>query len=89
MMNSTPKPSSLRIHVEFAVKQYLASLDKTNEDNDHLYEYFLHELEKPLLSTVLQHTRGNQSRTAKILGLNRGTLRSKLKAHGLLQANPT
>ncbi|MDO4700762.1 MAG: helix-turn-helix domain-containing protein [Moraxella sp.] len=84
MMTNTPKPASLRIHVEFAVKQYLASLDRDKQEATNLYEFFLHELEKPLLTTVLQHTRGNQSKTAKILGLNRGTLRSKLKNHGLL-----
>lgn len=84
MMTNTQKPASLRIHVEFAVKQYLADLDKNKEEANNLYEFFLYELEKPLLTTVLQHTRGNQSKTAKILGLNRGTLRTKLKTHGLL-----
>lgn len=82
MSNNTPTSTSLRIHVEFAVKQYLAALD--GEEANNVYEFFLHELEKPLLTTVLQHTRGNQSKTAKILGLNRGTLRTKLKTHGLL-----
>jgi Fis family transcriptional regulator len=44
----------------------------------------LHQFEKPLISVVLEYTRGNQTRTAEILGLNRGTLRKKLKAHQLL-----
>jgi len=44
----------------------------------------LAEMEKPLLSVVLEYTRGNQTRAAEILGLNRGTLRKKLKAHGLM-----
>ena len=43
----------------------------------------LAEMEKPLLSVVLEYTRGNQTRAAEF-GLNRGTLRKKLKAHGLM-----
>jgi Fis family transcriptional regulator len=37
-----------------------------------------------LLSVVLEYTRGNQTRAAEILDLNRGTLRKKLKQHGLM-----
>ena len=44
----------------------------------------LTEVEAPLLATVLQHTGGNQSKAAEVLGLNRGTLRKKLKEHNLL-----
>jgi Fis family transcriptional regulator len=42
------------------------------------------EVEPPLLSATMNYTRQNQSRTAEILGLNRGTLRKKLKHYGLL-----
>jgi len=38
----------------------------------------------PLLTCVLRHTRQNQSLTAEILGLNRGTLRKKMKKYGML-----
>jgi Fis family transcriptional regulator len=41
-------------------------------------------VEAPLLATVMRHAGGNQSRAAEMLGLNRGTLRKKLKQHGLL-----
>lgn len=41
-------------------------------------------VEKPLLEITLTHTRGNQTKAAEILGLNRGTLRTKLKAHGMI-----
>jgi Fis family transcriptional regulator len=41
-------------------------------------------VEKPLLEITLTHTRGNQTKAAEILGLNRGTLRTKLKAHGII-----
>ena len=41
------------------------------------------EVEYPLLKSVMHHTRGNQSRAAEILGINRSTLRKKLEKHGL------
>lgn len=42
-------------------------------------------LEKPLLAETLIKTRGNQTKAAEILGLNRGTLRQRLKAHNILK----
>ncbi len=44
----------------------------------------LGEIEAPLFETVMEHTQGNQSRAAEILGINRATLRKKLKAYSLL-----
>ena len=38
-------------------------------------------LERRLLTTVLQHTAGNQSQAAKILGITRGSLRNKIRQH--------
>ena len=49
-----------------------------------LYDLVLGEVEPPLFEAVLDYTRGNQSRAAEILGLNRATLRKKLKAYDLL-----
>ncbi|USZ15187.1 DNA-binding protein [Moraxella sp. FZLJ2107] len=72
----------LHLHVERAVQRYFEGLE--GEDTDNLYNIFLAELERPLLATTLKYARGNQSKTAQLLGLNRGTLRTKLKAHGLL-----
>ena len=43
----------------------------------------LREIEEPLFRTVLSHADGNQSQAAEILGINRGTLRKKLKEYGL------
>ncbi len=42
------------------------------------------QVEAHLLSMTLVQTRGNQTLTAEVLGLNRGTLRKKLKNHGML-----
>jgi Fis family transcriptional regulator len=48
-----------------------------------LYQLVIGEVEKPLFSVVLDYTNGNQSEAAEILGINRGTLRKKLKAYKL------
>jgi two-component system, NtrC family, nitrogen regulation response regulator GlnG len=44
-----------------------------------LYDRILREIERPLLALSLQATRGNQIRAAELLGLNRNTLRKKLR----------
>ncbi|MDD2751720.1 MAG: helix-turn-helix domain-containing protein [Candidatus Omnitrophica bacterium] len=44
-----------------------------------LYRYILETVEKPLLEQALEHTYGNQLKAAKILGINRNTMRSKIK----------
>jgi len=49
-----------------------------------LYGLVLGEVEAPLFETVMEHTQGNQSRAAEILGINRATLRKKLKHYYLL-----
>jgi Fis family transcriptional regulator len=68
--------------VEIAVENYFDGMD--DEAITDLYEMVLAEVEAPLLSCVLRHTGNNQSHTAQILGLNRGTLRKKLKKYGML-----
>ncbi len=67
----------LRDNVKAALKNYLAQLN--NEDPTELYELVLSEVEHPMLDMVMQYTRGNQTRAATMLGINRGTLRKKLK----------
>lgn len=44
-----------------------------------LYDRILRELERPLLSLTLDATRGNQIRAAQVLGVNRNTLRKKIR----------
>jgi two-component system nitrogen regulation response regulator GlnG len=51
-----------------------------------LYDRILHEIERPLLAISMEATRGNQIRAADLLGLNRNTLRKKLKE---LELQPT
>jgi two-component system nitrogen regulation response regulator GlnG len=48
-----------------------------------LYELIINLVEKPLLRAVLSETQGNQVKAAALLGINRNTLRKKLKEHGI------
>jgi len=79
--NSEAENFTLRESVEFAMKNYFAQLD--NEQPTDIYELVLAEVEAPLMETVMNYTHGNQTKASKVLGLNRGTLRKKLKAYGL------
>jgi two-component system nitrogen regulation response regulator GlnG len=48
-----------------------------------LYKYILDKIEKPLIEHVLERTYGNQLKAAKILGINRNTIRTKIKKLGI------
>lgn len=72
----------LSVCVARALDRYFDHLD--GEAPHDLYDLVLAEVEAPLLRTVMREVSGNQSRAADMLGLNRGTLRKKLKQHGLL-----
>ncbi len=79
--SSTPSHTPLRDHVSRSVRRYLHDINGCEIDD--LYEVVLREIESPLFAEVLRHCDGNQSRAAAMLGLNRATLRKKLKAYGL------
>jgi Fis family transcriptional regulator, factor for inversion stimulation protein len=65
-----------------ALDQYFQTLNGHRPEE--LYDLVIGEVEKPLFKAVLEYTGGNQSLAAEILGINRGTLRKKLRRHGLL-----
>lgn len=65
-----------------ALEQYFQTLN--GHKPEELYDLVIGEVEKPLFRAVLDYTGGNQSLAATILGINRGTLRKKLRRHGLL-----
>ena len=48
-----------------------------------LYAMVIPEVEKSLIEMVMKETKGNQIRASKILGINRNTLRSKIKKLGI------
>ena len=74
---------SLHKHTEDALKIYFQSLNGDRPGD--LYELVIGEVERPLFKAVLDYTQGNQSQAAGILGLNRGTLRKKLRYYSLIQ----
>ena len=71
----------LRDCTEQALRGYFSTVN--GQDVAGLYEFVLSEVEVPLLRTVLEHAGGNQTRAAEMLGINRGTLRKKLRQYRL------
>ncbi len=61
----------------------LAFIDGDKRRYIDYYEMVLARVEKPLLEVVLSHAEGNQTRAAQLLGLNRNTLRKKMKQYAL------
>jgi Fis family transcriptional regulator len=74
--------SRLREAVTASVRQYLAELD--GQLSTDVYQMVLAEIEAPLLEEIMAYTRNNQTKASVMLGLNRGTLRKKLKQYHLI-----
>ncbi len=70
-------------HTEDALNQYFENLNGDRPGD--LYDLVIGEVERPLLKVVMDYTDGNQSQAAGILGINRGTLRKKLKTYSLIR----
>jgi Fis family transcriptional regulator len=75
-------PQSLADQVAGSLDDYFTTLNGHEPPKD-LYDMVLGEVEPPLLRAVLRYCGGNQSRAAEVLGLNRATLRKKLRQHGI------
>lgn len=68
-----------------AVKEDLGKFyDQIDADPSSVYHMVMQEIERPLIEAVMKYTRHNQSKSAEILGLNRGTFRKKLALYGML-----
>lgn len=74
----------LRDHVYEALRIYFHNLGDQQQPSN-LYDLVLQEMESPLLEIVMQRTRGNQTKAAELLGINRGTLRKKLRQYSMTQ----
>lgn len=73
--------SELAACVRKSLNRYFKDLD--GEDPSGVYEMAVQALEKPLLAYIMDRAEGNQTRASEMLGINRNTLRKKLKLHGL------
>ena len=68
-------------NIDTLLDQYFNDLD--GDEPSTIYEMVINTVEKPLLLYIMNKTEGNQSKAAKMLGLNRNTLRKKLKQYNL------
>jgi len=68
-------------NVREALETYIVDLD--GHDASDLYDLFLEQVEKPLFEVVMDNTDGNITKASDILGMNRGTLRTRLRKYGL------
>ena len=80
--DTADRGSVISISVEQAVTQYLRLM--TDQNVSDLYSLVLSQVEPALLRSVMTHVEENQSKAAQLLGISRGTLRSKLRKHGLI-----
>ena len=63
------------------IKQYVGAMK--DHENGQLYDLVLSGVERPLVEMVLKETGGNQTQAANVLGINRNTLRKKIKEYDL------
>ena len=76
---TTASAKALREHVLEAIERYFNVLE--GDQPIGLHGLVLDEIESAMYEAVMKFTRGNQVRAAKVLGVSRGTLRTKLKQH--------
>ena len=69
--------ASLAESVTQCVQRYFAELK--GADPVELYQFVMEEVETPLFRAVMEHCKYNQSRASLMLGVSRGTLRTKLR----------
>ncbi|MDG1065413.1 MAG: DNA-binding transcriptional regulator Fis [Luminiphilus sp.] len=79
---NTVAPRPLRESAKESITHFFEQLDGATCSD--LHALVLAQVEEPLFRAVLQETGGNQSKAAAMLGLNRGTLRKKLRQYHLI-----
>ena len=72
---------SLKYQFGLALRRYFKELDGNKATN--VFEMVIKEVEKPMLEEVMKFCNGNKSQASKILGINRVTLRTKLKQYNI------
>ena len=76
-LSSSQQDISLNGFVEKKLKDFVKRIAAGRGKN--LYSLLIKEIEKPLITMVLLETKGNQVQAAQLLGVNRNTLRKKIK----------
>jgi len=71
-------------HIKQVVTTYFKNMIDSGMSPENLYEIVMAEVELPLIQATMEYTGNNQFQAAKVLGLNRGTFRKKLKHYGML-----
>ena len=74
---------TLKNSTESALEKYFKTLNGTKPDN--LYNLVIREVEAHLMKKIMEYTENNQTQASKILGINRTTLRTKLKEYKLIK----
>ena len=72
---------SLEAVVEHKISKFLDQVGGMYPED--LHSLILGKVEKPLLAQILRRTGGNQVHASRILGINRNTLRKKMKMHSV------
>ena len=72
---------SLKYQVGLGLRRYFKELDGNKATN--VFEMVIKEVEKPMLEEVMKFCNGNKSQASKMLGINRVTLRTKLKQYNI------
>ena len=78
-MVSNQERKTLRYQVGISLRRYFKELDGSKASR--VYQMVMNEVEGPMLEEVMNFCNGNKSEACKVLGINRGTLRKKLKQH--------
>jgi Fis family transcriptional regulator len=78
-------PIPLRQNVQAAIRRYLEDMGQSQPES--LYRKLMAEVEPPLIEEVLRYTQGNQTQTARILGMTRNTLKAKLDRYDIPVTN--
>ena len=77
LKNNKSEKENLRSYLDGFLDNFFTSLE-LNDKEIELYSKFMDEFERPLLLKTLEFCKGNQIKTAKMLGINRNTLRTKI-----------
>lgn len=80
-----PSGGGLALEIERHLRNYFAAHEHGRLPAAGLYDRILREVERPLLAVTMEKCDGNQLRAAALLGINRNTLRKKLRELGLME----